>query len=69
MLVHSLDCACYPETLLKFVEDTDSVSISGKKSKGEDMDACLEEVNKDSKVWQHGCIRLAKNFQESREFE
>ncbi|CAH3115196.1 unnamed protein product [Porites lobata] len=23
-------------------------------SKGEDMDACLGEVNKDSKVWQHG---------------
>ena len=20
------------------------------------MDACLEEVNKDSKVWQHGCM-------------
>ena len=51
-----LDRACYPETLLKFVEDTESVSTSGNKSKGEDMDACLEEVNKDSKVWQHGSM-------------
>ena len=24
--------------------------------KGEDMDACLEQVNKDSKVWQHGSM-------------
>jgi len=56
VLVHSLDRACYPETLLKFVEDTESVSTSGNKSKGEDMDACLEEVNKDSKVWQHGSM-------------
>lgn len=55
VLVHSLDCACYPETLLKFVEDTESVSTSGNKSK-EDMDPCLEEVNKDSKVWQHGSM-------------
>lgn len=39
-----------------FVEDTESVSTSGNKSKGEDMDACLEKVNKDSKVWQHGSI-------------
>ena len=56
LLVHSLDHACYPETLLKFVEDTESISTSGNKSKGEDMDACLEEVNKDSKVWQHGSM-------------
>ena len=38
------------------VETTESVSTSGNKSKGEDMDACLEEVNKDSKVWQHGSM-------------
>ena len=56
VLVHSLDRACYPEALLKFVQDTESVSTSGNKSKGEDMDACLEEVNKDSKVWQHGSM-------------
>ena len=56
VLVHSLDRACYPEALSKFVEDTESVSTSGNKSKGEDMDACLEEVNKDSKVWQHGSM-------------
>ena len=36
------------------METTESVSTSGNMSKGEDMDACLEEVNKDSKVWQHG---------------
>ena len=38
------------------MEATESVSTSGNKSKGEDMDACLEEVNKDSKVWQHGSM-------------
>lgn len=36
------------------METTESVSTSGNMSKGEDMDACLEEVNKVSKVWQHG---------------
>ena len=36
------------------METTESVSTSGNMSKGEDMAACLEEVNKDSKVWQHG---------------
>ena len=56
VLVHSLDRACYLEALSKLVEDTESVSTSGNKSKGEDMDACLEEVNKDSKVWQHGSM-------------
>ena len=56
LCLFSFDCACYPETLLKFVEDTESVSTSGNKSKGEDMDACLEEVNKDSKVWNHGSM-------------
>ena len=50
----SLDRAGYPEELAKFVRKTESVSTSGNKSKGEDMDACLEEVNKDSKVWHHG---------------
>lgn len=56
MLVYSLDRACYPEALWKFVEDTECISTSANKSKGEDMDACLEEVNKDSKVWQHGSM-------------
>lgn len=36
------------------METTESVSTSGNKNKGEDMDACVEEVNKDSKMWQHG---------------
>lgn len=56
VLVYSLDRACYPEALFKFVEDTESISTSGNKSKGEDMDACLEEVNKDSKVLHHGSM-------------
>lgn len=50
VLVYSLDRACYPEALLKFVEDTESISTSGNKSKGEDMDACLVCV------WQHGSM-------------
>ena len=52
--IYSIDRAHYPEKLNQFVETTESVSTSGNKSKGEDMDACLEEVNKESKVWQHG---------------
>ena len=52
----SLNRAGYPEELAKFIRKTESVSTSGNKSKGEDMDACLEEVNKDSKVWQHGTM-------------
>lgn len=31
--------------LTQFVETTESVSTTGDKSKGEDMDVCLEEVN------------------------
>ena len=53
---YSVDRACYPEDLGRFVQSTESISTSGNASKGEDMDACLEEVNKDSKVWQHGCM-------------
>lgn len=54
--IYSVDRARYPEELATFVESTESVSTSGNPSKGEDMDACLEEVNKDSKVWQHGSM-------------
>lgn len=53
---YRIDRACYPVKLNQFVETTESVSTSGNKSKGEDMDGCLEEVNKDSKVWQHGSM-------------
>ena len=52
----SLDRALYPNELAEFVGKTESISTSGNSSKGEDMDACLEEVNKDSKVWQHGSM-------------
>ena len=38
------------------MQSTESISTSGNASKGEDMDACLEEVNKDSKVWQHSSM-------------
>lgn len=43
----------YPDELAQFIHRTESVSTSGNQSKGEDMDACLEEVNKESKTWQH----------------
>lgn len=56
VFVYSLDCVCYLEVFLKFVEDIEFVSILGNKSKGEDMDVCLEEVNKDFKVWQYGSM-------------
>ena len=55
-IAYSVDRACYPEDLGRFVQSTESISTSGNASKGEDMDACLEEVNKDSKVWQHGSM-------------
>lgn len=55
-IIFSVDRACYPEDLGRFVQSTESISTSGNASKGEDMDACLEEVNKDSKVWQHGSM-------------
>lgn len=53
---HSIDRASYPTQLAEFVKGTESISTSGNNSKGEDMDACLEEVNKASKVWQHGTM-------------
>ena len=46
----------YPEELAQFIHRAESVSTSGNQSKGEDMDACLEEVNKESKTWQHGTM-------------
>lgn len=38
------------------MQNTEAVSTSGNESKGEDMDACLEEKNKESKVWQPGTM-------------
>ena len=55
-IAYSVDRACYPEDLERFVQSTESISTSGNASRGEDMDACSEEVNKDSKVWQHGSM-------------
>lgn len=74
--IYSIDRARCLVKLNQFVEATESVSTFGNKSKGEDMDACLEEVSKDSKVWQHGsmaawqhgCSSLAPNFQKSGKF-
>ena len=54
-IVCSVDRACYPEDL-GIVQSTESISTSGNASKGEDMNACLEEVNKDSKMWQRGSV-------------
>ena len=49
-----MDRASFPPELASFVINTESISTSGNPSKGEYMDANLEEKNKDSKVWQHG---------------
>ena len=51
-----LNRVSYPEELRRFIERTESLSTSGNPSKGEDMDTCLEEVNKESKTWQHGTM-------------
>lgn len=50
-IVYSVDRAYYPADCRRFVQITRSISTSGNASKGEDMDACLKEVNKDSKVF------------------
>lgn len=51
-----MDRASFPPALATFVSRTESVSTSGNPSKGECMDANLEEVNKESKVWQNGVM-------------
>ena len=48
--------AQYPSGLNAFAEKTESISTSGNPSKGEGMDAQLEEVNKESKNWDHGSM-------------
>lgn len=45
----SLDRACYPEELTLFVQNTEAVSTSGNESKGEGMDACLEEKTRNQR--------------------
>ena len=55
-LILSVDRASLPPELAEFVSRTESISTPGNPSKGECMDANLEEVNKVSKVWQHGVM-------------
>lgn len=55
-LILSVDRASFPPELAEFVSRTESISTSGNPSKGECMDANLEEVKKVSKVWQHGVM-------------
>ena len=50
----SVDRASFPSEIATFVTNTESISTSGNSSKGECMDANLEEKNKESKVRQHG---------------
>ena len=73
-LIFNIDRACYLVNLAGFVKSIESVSTSGNATKGEDMDACLEEVTKDSKVWQHGStvamnwLRIFRNLENLRYF-
>lgn len=46
----------YPEPLKAFAHQTESVTTSSNHSKGEGLDAQLEEVNKDSKAWAIGSM-------------
>ena len=46
----------YPRELGSFINKTESITTSGNKSKGEGLDAQLEEVNKDSKTWAVGAM-------------
>lgn len=50
----SVDRASFPSDIATFVTNAESISTSGNSSKGECMDANLEEKNKESKVRQHG---------------
>lgn len=52
----SLDRVLYFNELVEFVGKIEQISMFGNFSKGEDMDVCLEEVNKDLKVWQYGSM-------------
>ena len=45
-----------PDDLKQYLASTESVSSTGNPSKGEGLDAQLEEVNKESKVWEHGAM-------------
>lgn len=51
-----LERLLYPEDLKKFLDSTESIITSGHPSKGEGMDAQLQEVNKSSKTWEHGAM-------------
>ena len=51
-----IDRTLYPVELRQFVEAYEAVSTSGNKSKGEGLDAQLEEVNKASKCWENGVM-------------
>ena len=53
-------CRCdrtlYPPDLKNFIEKHEAVTTSGNSSKGEGLDAQLEEVNKASKCWENGAM-------------
>lgn len=55
-----LTCRCertlYPPDLKNFIEKHEAVTTSGTSSKGEGLDAQLEEVNKASKCWENGAM-------------
>ena len=48
--------ALYPQELANFIAQTESITTSGNPSKGEGLDAHLEEINKNSKTWEHGAM-------------
>lgn len=50
------DRALYPPDLKDFIQKYEAVSTSGNNSKGEGLDAQLEEVNKSSKCWENGAM-------------
>jgi len=58
--VFILTCRCertlYPADLKNFIEKYEAVTTSGNSSKGEGLDAQLEEVNKASKCWENGAM-------------
>jgi len=54
------DRALYPEDLQSFLNRTESNSTSSNQSKGEGLDAQLEEVNKGSKAWDVGAMTASQ---------
>ena len=56
------ECIPYPSDLNDIIRRTESVSTSSNLSKGDGLDAQLEEVSKDSKTWAVGALTATERL-------